>query len=78
MSSHISIKSYWKRSSLYFPKNINIVRFMMNIATKGKDIHLLKRSAKLSADRKFSKEYKVMFTDFKRKIEASKGEDYIN
>ena len=51
---------------------------MMNIATKGKDIHLLKRSAKLSADRKFSKEYKVMFTDFKRKIEASKGEDYIN
>ena len=51
---------------------------MMNIATKGKDIHLLKRSTKLSADRKFSKEYKMMFTDFKRKIEESKKEGYIN
>ena len=78
MSLHISIKSYWKRSSLYFPKSVNIVRFTMNIVTKGKDIHLLKRSAKLSAYRKFSKEYKVMLADFKRKIEESKEKDYIN
>ena len=57
-------------------QKVNIVRFTMNIVTKVKDIHLLRRSAKLSADRKFNKEYKVMFTYFKRKIEESKEEDY--
>ena len=50
----------------------------MSIVTKGKATHLLKRSAELGADRKLSKEYKVMFTDFKRKIEESKEEDDMN
>ena len=78
MSLYILIKSYWKRSSLYYPKSVSIVRFKMSIVTKGKATHLLKRSAKLGADRKPSKEYKVMFTDFKRKIEESKEENEMN